>query len=60
MNISDLVKQCNCKYARFGRDNPESTTVWLWCALKRDDEYALTDVSSCKKCSKRVTKGAQK
>lgn len=53
MTMNDLVKQCRCKYAKWARRNPESTTAWLECKLKE----TVINVSDCATCAEREPKG---
>lgn len=49
MTMKDLEKSCRCKYAKWGKKRPESTTAWIWCNLQND----FTDPAHCAKCNKR-------
>ncbi len=51
MTMDDVVKSCNCKYAKWTTGNQEniSTTAWIECKLKD----VGTDPDSCIKCKER-------
>lgn len=46
MTMNDVVKSCNCKYAKWTTRCKESTTAWVECRLKS----IITDPNSCIKC----------
>lgn len=50
MTMKDVIKSCNCKYAKWTRCNIESTTAHIECGLKN----TITDPSSCNICKERV------
>lgn len=52
MTMNDIEKSCCCKYAKWERDNCESTTAWIECKLQNE----ITDPSHCAKCTKRENK----
>lgn len=57
MRMSDLVKECNCKYCSWSNGtDPNSCTAWLVCKLKDD----ATDVDHCKECGDRVPKSIER
>lgn len=50
--MKDIEKSCNCKYAKWERNNGESTTAWIECKLQNE----ITDPTHCAKCIKREDK----
>lgn len=46
MTMKDVVRQCNCKYAKIENGGRDSVTFWITCKLKS----MTTDKEQCEKC----------
>ena len=47
--MKDVLKKCNCRYAKIENGGRDSVTFWIECKL----EGIVTNVERCKKCKKK-------
>lgn len=49
MTMKDIVKECNCKFAKAENGDRDSVTYWVKCKLKS----IPTDKEHCEKCKEK-------